>query len=249
MSSYEVEHIGPHTLYRGDCLDILPSLPPVMALITDPPYGTGWVRGGGRCAGSFQAQTCKAAWDEWDLKYLDLLQAEYYAIFCPDNKIASLGALHSIRLRYYIKSNPRPPLGSADSPSVEPIVIWPRVRFGKGPAHKIAYNGDAQHPCQKPLSILLWLVRGLAQAGERVCDPFCGSGTTNLAALMLGCPSIGIEREHEYFDIACQRMHAAMAQPDLFIAQAQPATQQPLFGDTTWPPNRGQRAREDRAPP
>lgn len=37
--SYEVQQIGPHTLYRGDCLEILPTLGKVDAVVTDPPYG------------------------------------------------------------------------------------------------------------------------------------------------------------------------------------------------------------------
>ena len=39
--------IGNAELWLGDCLEILPTLPKVDAVITDPPYGTGWVRGGG----------------------------------------------------------------------------------------------------------------------------------------------------------------------------------------------------------
>jgi DNA modification methylase len=37
-----VEHIGPHTLYLGDCREILPTLGKVDAVVTDPPYGIGF---------------------------------------------------------------------------------------------------------------------------------------------------------------------------------------------------------------
>src|SRR5689334_4637828 len=40
-----VETIGRATLYLGDCRDILPTLPKIDAVVTDPPYGIGWKRG------------------------------------------------------------------------------------------------------------------------------------------------------------------------------------------------------------
>jgi DNA modification methylase len=48
--SFEVVHIGPHTLYRGDCLEILPTLAAgsVDAVVTDPPYGLGDKWSGGK---------------------------------------------------------------------------------------------------------------------------------------------------------------------------------------------------------
>jgi 23S rRNA G2445 N2-methylase RlmL len=43
-----VERIGDATLYLGDCLDILPTLGPVDAVVTDPPYGVGILRRDGK---------------------------------------------------------------------------------------------------------------------------------------------------------------------------------------------------------
>ena len=59
-----------------------------------------------------------------------------------------------------------------------------------------------------------------------VLDPFMGSGTTLVAAAMLGKHGIGIEREEKYFDIACRRIEAAMNQPDLFIPQPKAKAEQ-----------------------
>lgn len=39
MSNFRVEKIGAATLYLADCMDVLPTLPKVDAVITDPPYG------------------------------------------------------------------------------------------------------------------------------------------------------------------------------------------------------------------
>jgi len=56
-----------------------------------------------------------------------------------------------------------------------------------------------------------------------------GSGTTGVACVQRGRSFIGIEREQQYFDMACKRISAAYAQPDLFIEQAAPAQQTALF--------------------
>ena len=56
-----------------------------------------------------------------------------------------------------------------------------------------------------------------------------GSGTTGVACVELGRSFVGVEIEPRYFDIACQRITAAYAQPDLFVPSPTPAQQQPLF--------------------
>jgi site-specific DNA-methyltransferase (adenine-specific) len=53
-----------------------------------------------------------------------------------------------------------------------------------------------------------------------------GSGTTGIAAVKLGRAFIGIEIEPKYFDIACRRIQAALAAPDLFIERPRPAKQE-----------------------
>jgi site-specific DNA-methyltransferase (adenine-specific) len=70
------------------------------------------------------------------------------------------------------------------------------------------------HPSQKPVDLIQYLVLSLT-AGT-VCDPFAGSGTTGVACANLGRSFIGIEREREFFDIACERIAAAQSQGRLF---------------------------------
>lgn len=63
-----------------------------------------------------------------------------------------------------------------------------------------------QHPAQKPVSVMRWLVNALTQPGELVCDPFCGSGTTGIAAVELGRRFHGIEKSRDYLKVANGRI-------------------------------------------
>jgi hypothetical protein len=213
-------------------MEVLPTIGKVDACITDQPYGTGWVRGSGP-QNVFHAQRHTLDWDIWNLAWIPLVSAQTYALFCPDGRVGEvMQALgQPCKLRYYIKSNPRPPMQGQDAPSVEPIVIFPRVRFSYGPAHKIAYNDDALYPCQKPLSIIQWLVRDLTSTHDLILDPFFGSGSTVVACVTLGRRFIGCEQNPIGFDLACRRIEAAYKQPDLFLPRTAPtpALVQPLL--------------------
>jgi DNA modification methylase len=72
-------------------------------------------------------------------------------------------------------------------------------------------EGATDHPYEKPLSLLLRLIRNHSDAGDVVIDPFLGSGTTALAAKMLGRGFIGIEQVSRYRDIARGRLAAVSA--------------------------------------
>jgi ParB family chromosome partitioning protein len=69
-----------------------------------------------------------------------------------------------------------------------------------------------QHPAQKPVSVMRWLVNAVTRAGELVCDPFAGSGTTGIAALQLGGKFHGIENNRDYLAMAKGRI-ATYGQP------------------------------------
>ena len=71
-----------------------------------------------------------------------------------------------------------------------------------------------QHPAQKPLELMLWLVDALSKTGDLVCDPFCGSGTTGIAALQRSCRFHGIEINPDYTALAERRI-AAYSAPEV----------------------------------
>ena len=61
------------------------------------------------------------------------------------------------------------------------------------------------HPCQMPLEVMLYVLRTIPTE-YAIIDPFMGSGTTILAAKILGRDAVGIEMSDEYFRIAQKRL-------------------------------------------
>lgn len=68
------------------------------------------------------------------------------------------------------------------------------------------------HPTQKPIALLERIVRASSDPGAVVLDPFCGSGTTGVAAVALGRRFIGIDFEETYVDLARRRIRARLAE-------------------------------------
>jgi site-specific DNA-methyltransferase (adenine-specific) len=62
-----------------------------------------------------------------------------------------------------------------------------------------------EHPTQKPLDLMEYLVKTYTNEGDMVLDNTMGSGTTNLACIKLNRKSIGIEKEKQYYDVAVRR--------------------------------------------
>lgn len=89
----------------------------------------------------------------------------------------------------------------------------------------------SEHPARFPVRFAHELIEPYSSQGEIILDPFMGSGTTGVACVKLGRKFIGIEIDEGYFDIACERIRKAYAQPDFFIEQTKaPApVQEPLL--------------------
>jgi DNA modification methylase len=71
------------------------------------------------------------------------------------------------------------------------------------------------HPTVKPVELMRWLVRLAVPEDGVVLDPFAGSASTGIAAVMEGRRFLGIERESEYVDIACARLSHWAAEREL----------------------------------
>lgn len=72
---------------------------------------------------------------------------------------------------------------------------------------------ECKHPTVKPLALMRWLVRLVSMpGGSMILDPFMGSGTTGMAAVLEGQRFIGIEKDEESFDTAVARIEHALGQ-------------------------------------
>ena len=91
----------------------------------------------------------------------------------------------------------------APEPGGEPV-IWSLPTPGK------LEKTHGRHPTQKPIALLDRVIRCSTDPGALVLDPFCGSGTTGVAAVALGRRFIGIDAEPEYVELSRARIRAQL---------------------------------------
>lgn len=217
--------IGNATLYCGDCMDILPTLPRVDAVITDPPYGIG--EDGGRFRdrkGGGHRVLEKMRWDcarPSPRIFEALRSASSNQIIWGGNYFADM-LPPSIGWLYWDK------LMGGDFSDGE--LAWTSLDRALRKYTECNKAHGKQHPTQKPVGLMLWCL-GFVRDAETILDPFMGSGTTGVAAIQMGRKFIGIEREPKYFDIACRRIEAAAAQGDMFLPPMPKPEQASMFGD------------------
>lgn len=196
-----IEQIGSATLYLGDCREILPTLPKVDAVITDPPYGIGANK---QTLGKGKKDFDRGG--DWDDSVPDIRWIPGHARwFCVWG-----GNYFADQL-----------------PPTNDILVWHKLNDGRsfsecefawtnsGKQSRIKshhWSGEEkEHPTQKPLPVMAWCMAIFPDASS-VLDPFMGSGTTGIAAVKAGRSFIGIEREPKYFDIARRRIEDAQRQ-------------------------------------
>jgi site-specific DNA-methyltransferase (adenine-specific) len=210
---------GTVSLWHGDCRELLPELPPAAIIATDPPYAsaaatatTGWAKqkwGGNWGDMSLVTMMAQATLDAANLT------PEHEVYWFADH--LSYAALVPVFFRRY------PLLQS---------VIWDRDALGMGAYYRrqtefIIYGrtrnaaeftsrtardlirmkadyANREHPAQKPVGLMVEL---LANSGPgTVLDPYAGSGTTLLAARMLGRSAVGVEIEERYCELIAKRL-------------------------------------------
>ena len=200
-----IETIGNATLYLGDCRDILPTLPKVDAVITDPPYGIGANK---QTLGKGKKDFYRGGdWDDTtpDIRWIP----DFARWFCVWG-----GNYFADQL-----------------PITNDILVWHKLNDGRsfsecefawtnsGRQSRIKshhWSGEEkEHPTQKPLPVMEWCI-GYFPGASVIMDPFMGSGTTGIACMKLGRQFIGIEREPKYFGIACRRIEDAQRQARMF---------------------------------
>jgi len=204
-----------NTIINADCIKALPMLPDnsVDFILTDPPYITNYKsRDGRRVPNDDNDLWLKPAfaemfrvladasfavsfygWPQAD-KFLQAYRAAGFRVvghlMFPKTYASSTRFLRYQHesAHLLVKGNPPQP-----AKPIGDVIEW-------------KYTGNKLHPTQKPLSALLPLVETFSEPHNTVLDPFSGSGSSLLAAKMLGRNYIGVEMDVKYHGIASRRL-------------------------------------------
>ena len=186
------------TIYHGDCREILPTLPKVDLVLTDPPYGSGYAAHPVVGKGKKKSNHAPQKWDNAisDLSIIPNISEQfiiwggnYYQL--PPSRCWLV----------WIKRDAPPSLSGCE-------LAWTNInanaKFFDWPI--AATNAERiGHPTQKPIALMKWCL-SFAPDAQTILDPFMGSGTTLRAAKDLRRKCIGIEIEEKYCEIAVKRL-------------------------------------------
>ena len=247
--THRVEHLAEGvTCILGDCLEVLPMLGAVDHVIGDPPYedelhgAMGRIRrndgremvqdlgfDGVNASRGAIAAACVAASSGWLILFT---LAEGVRAWRDD--IQRAGGKWDTTLAW-VKPDASPRFnGQGAARGFEnAVTAW----CGKGYrswngggkrgiyTHLVNHLRQGEHPTEKPVSLMSEIVLDFTKPGQLICDPFCGSGSTGVAAVKLGRRFVGIEQNERWFDLSCRRISEALRQGDMFVAPPKPAEQ------------------------
>lgn len=224
--------IGYATLYLGDCLEIMPTLGPVDAVVTDPPYGIRYR--------SNHNSSRRGKWARWvrnenmpgiigdDAPFdpkpwlsMNVPLVVFGGNYCADRLPASRCWIVWDKRGYLGRNNQADcemAWTNLDRPSRIYTHLWSGlIREGE----ENVSRGQKLHPHQKPVA-LMRAILDYAGAGPVVLDPYMGSGSTGVAAVDLGLRFVGIEVDPNYFDVACSRIAKRSEQLRLPLPDPEP---------------------------
>lgn len=211
------------TLYHGDSMEMLDSLPVAKAIITDPPYSqsthgnakSNKGKGHGTKQINFTAlddpvelfQKLAPHSEGWVIANVDYKHAFQLDATPPEG-------LRTLRVGVWVKTNPMPQI-SADRPAPG----WEAIAYMHRADVKPKWNGGGSHgnyilplaqgtghPTSKPTKMVADWVRKFTDHGDLILDPFAGSGSTLKAARDEGRRAIGVELEEKYCEIIAKRL-------------------------------------------
>jgi DNA modification methylase len=205
-------------ILHGDCVQVMRGLPSesVDFVLTDPPYLVRYRdRSGRRVANDDRADWLRPAFAEIArLMKPGTLALSFYGwtkvdLFFDAWKAAGLTVVGHLVFRKRYASSSRflayhheqaYLLAKGDAPL--PATPLPDVMDWQ-------YTGNRLHPTQKPAECLTPIVRAFCKPGSLVLDPFCGSGSSLVAARDAGCGYLGIELDAVHHRTASKRLGCA----------------------------------------
>jgi site-specific DNA-methyltransferase (adenine-specific)/modification methylase len=213
---HRVETIGPCTLHLGDCLEILPELGKVDAVVTDPPYGINYVHGAEKSKWASKHNEIKIEGDTDTFDPSAFLAIGKIHLFWGANHFSHLLPYGGGRWIVWDKR-----VGTVQNDQSDCEIAWcdamttDRMIWhmwnGRSKASEVGI--PREHPTQKPVYVMQkCLDLAKTKKDDIILDPFMGSGTTGVACVNLQRRFIGIEIEEKYFDVACKRIETATKQ-------------------------------------
>lgn len=224
VAAPSVVTIGAATLYLGDAYAIRPTLGWMDADVMDPPYLFDNSGGGAyRAARGASDQIVAEGLDQgFDHAIINPLLCGACVVFCHNDQLPDLlpylaGSFHRSVVLFWSKPNPPPHRNRHYLADTEPYIhAWSRGHHPVGAHHDMHRCITAQslpsklfgHPTVKPEAVMDKIIANVA--GETVCDPFMGTGSTGVAAVRAGKRFFGIERNPAHFATAVRRIGAAV---------------------------------------
>jgi site-specific DNA-methyltransferase (adenine-specific) len=208
--------IGGVSVYHGDCLDVLPTLRGVDAVVTDPPYGVAFK---GKATKENKANGVGYGEHVDDAAFVRGVVVPIIAD-CR-HRFGRVVVMPGIRNMF---AYPEPDdAGCVYCPAGVGLGRWgwvgfhPILYYGKPPKRgstpasfeSFATAKPNGHPCPKPFAWMKWLVEKATAPGETVLDPFAGSGTTGVACLKTGRECVLIEKDARYIPLIAKRLRDA----------------------------------------
>lgn len=205
----------PNTILQGDCVEVMRRFRScsVDFVLTDPPYLAHYCSRDGRTvANDSDGAWLKPAFAEiFRVLRRDSFCISFYGWHQADKFIAAWREA-GFRLAGHLTF-------TKQYPSTERFLQYHHENaylLAKGnppqPTQRIPdvlewkYSGNKLHPTQKPLCVLTPLIQCFSHPGDLVLDPFCGSGSTLLAAKLKGRSFMGIELDARYCNLASHRL-------------------------------------------
>lgn len=194
------------TIYHGDCREILPTLPKVDLVLTDPPYGLGdkWNGGAGGNKSSWRIPQTEAK--SWDMECTDAMPL---VLSRAADAVVWGGNYYDLPPSrcWFIWDKKQPDTWTTAQAEMAWTTFDKTVRvfrMAQCEAHSPLEMDIKRHPAQKPLSLIKWCLKWTT--AKTVLDPFMGSGTTLVAAKLAGIQATGIDISERYCEIAAKRL-------------------------------------------
>lgn len=206
-----------NSIQQGDCIEVMRQMPAgsVDFILTDPPYLVRYKSRDGRSIANDDNADwlAPAAREMYRVLKPDSLCVSFYGWTQTDRFMSAWRAAgfrivghivfrkrYASRARFvsythesaYVLAKGRPVL--PENPPAD-VIDFP-------------YSGNRLHPTQKPVAALTPLIEAFCPEGGLVLDPFCGSGSTLVAACDANCDYLGIELDRTYHRIAARRLAA-----------------------------------------